>query len=231
MDNPWKVLGVEPTVTLEEARHAFKMRSQLYHPDLHQGASPEVLKLAEREFRNLYEAWKSVRESLGSQRSPSALNKTFQPSDANGSTTDVTTLAVRCGTCDLAVPVLQSSTRFDCPRCHDTFHIARCRKCGWPTLVRYEARSWVCRGCGQCENPTWRLPNMRVWCGKCKGETLVSSMAQGFQCAHCHSLHFRRTCTRCGRSQFVRRKSDLVSGRKSDVVSRWRCKCGTGNSH
>ena len=38
MDNPWKVLGVEPTATLEEARHAYKMRSQLYHTAIRERA-------------------------------------------------------------------------------------------------------------------------------------------------------------------------------------------------
>jgi predicted RNA-binding Zn-ribbon protein involved in translation (DUF1610 family) len=223
MDDPWKVLGIEPTATLEEARHAYKMRSQLFHPDRHQGASPEVLKLANQEFRDLTEAWQSVRRSLGPQESPSASSKTNQSNERHVSTTDAATLAVRCATCGTAFRVLKNSTKFDCPRCHDIFHIARCPNCGRPSIVRHWIRRWVCGGCAQSVDATWRLPNVRIKCDKCKTETLVSSNAQGFQCKRCRSLHFRRTCTRCGRSQFVRRKSG--------PISTWKCKCGTSNPH
>ena len=64
MRDPWQVLGVPPSATYDEARHAYRIRSQLLHPDRHQGAGQEVLKEAERAFRELEGAWASVKVGL-----------------------------------------------------------------------------------------------------------------------------------------------------------------------
>jgi DnaJ domain len=64
LSDPWQLLGVPPTATYEEARHAFRVRSQLIHPDRHQGAGADVLREAERNFRELEGAWAFVRRQL-----------------------------------------------------------------------------------------------------------------------------------------------------------------------
>jgi len=59
------VLGVAPTASYGEARHAYMLRSQLLHPDRHQGAPTEVLAEADRAMRELNQAWEQVRASFG----------------------------------------------------------------------------------------------------------------------------------------------------------------------
>jgi curved DNA-binding protein CbpA len=64
-DDPWRVLGVEPSAPLEEARQAYLLRSQLVHPDRHQGAAPRVRAEAERAMRELNDAWLAVQHLRG----------------------------------------------------------------------------------------------------------------------------------------------------------------------
>ncbi len=72
MPDPWATLGVTPTASYDEARRAYVLRSQLLHPDRHQGAPTDVLAEADRAMRELNEAWDQVRASFGrdGQKSP-----------------------------------------------------------------------------------------------------------------------------------------------------------------
>ena len=66
MPDPWTVLGVAPGSTLDEARRAYLVRSQLVHPDRHQGAPAAVLAEADRAMRELNDAWEEVqRQAAG----------------------------------------------------------------------------------------------------------------------------------------------------------------------
>jgi hypothetical protein len=60
-NDPWTVLGVDASAGFAEARRAYLVRSQLLHPDRHQGAVPEVMAEAERAMRELNDAWQAVR--------------------------------------------------------------------------------------------------------------------------------------------------------------------------
>jgi hypothetical protein len=60
-DNPWQILGIEPTCTFEEARAAYKIQLQLNHPDRHSGSSREVVSAAAHETRQINEAWLNVK--------------------------------------------------------------------------------------------------------------------------------------------------------------------------
>jgi hypothetical protein len=68
MPNPWKVLGIEPAATLEEARHAYVTKAKLVHPDRHQNESPRDLRRAERRFEDLNAAWETIRLTLVSRQ-------------------------------------------------------------------------------------------------------------------------------------------------------------------
>ncbi len=59
--DPWTVLGVAPSATYAEVRRAYLVRSQLLHPDRHQGSGPDVMAEAERAMRELNDAWNTVR--------------------------------------------------------------------------------------------------------------------------------------------------------------------------
>jgi curved DNA-binding protein CbpA len=58
--DPWAVLGVEPTATLEEIRTAYRTRSMLLHPDLHGGRPDAVRREAERAMSQLTAAYDAV---------------------------------------------------------------------------------------------------------------------------------------------------------------------------
>jgi uncharacterized protein YegL len=60
VDDPWRVVGVERSATLKEARKAYLLRLQLVHPDRHAGSSPDILAAAEEATRDLNEAWEVI---------------------------------------------------------------------------------------------------------------------------------------------------------------------------
>jgi hypothetical protein len=62
-DDAWRVLGLEPTASLDEARRAYRRRARALHPDRHQGSAPEVLAEAERAMRELTAAWTTIRHA------------------------------------------------------------------------------------------------------------------------------------------------------------------------
>jgi hypothetical protein len=62
--DPWARLGIAPTASYAEAHRAYVLRSQLLHPDRHQGAPTDVLAEADRAMRELNEAWDQVRAFL-----------------------------------------------------------------------------------------------------------------------------------------------------------------------
>jgi DnaJ-class molecular chaperone len=68
--DPWQLLGIDPASTYEEASSAYRVRLQLRHPDRHQGSSRAVLDEAERETRELNEAWDLVKVQIRSRREP-----------------------------------------------------------------------------------------------------------------------------------------------------------------
>jgi hypothetical protein len=59
--NPFQVLGVAPTATMDEIEAAYRHQLRAHHPDLHQGGSPAELAEAEATTRSLNEAMALVR--------------------------------------------------------------------------------------------------------------------------------------------------------------------------
>ena len=62
--NPYQVLGVAPTASMDEIEAAYRQQLRAHHPDLHQGESPEELAAAEATTRSLNEAMALVRAGL-----------------------------------------------------------------------------------------------------------------------------------------------------------------------
>jgi curved DNA-binding protein CbpA len=66
--DPYAVLGVAPSASDDEVRAAYRARSMLLHPDLHQGRPEPVRLEAERAMVQLTEAYEAVlhrRKSAG----------------------------------------------------------------------------------------------------------------------------------------------------------------------
>src|SRR4051812_44386170 len=59
--NPYLVLGVAPTASMDEIESAYRRQLRAHHPDLHQGGSPDELATAEATTRSLNEAMALVR--------------------------------------------------------------------------------------------------------------------------------------------------------------------------
>lgn len=68
--DPHAVLGVEPSAGDEEIRTAYRNRSMLLHPDLHEGRPERVRREAERAMTQLTEAYEILTRhaSPGSRR-------------------------------------------------------------------------------------------------------------------------------------------------------------------
>lgn len=60
MTDPFSVLGVAPSATADEVRAAYRARSMLLHPDLHQGRPEHVRREAERAMTQLTEAYEAA---------------------------------------------------------------------------------------------------------------------------------------------------------------------------
>jgi DnaJ-class molecular chaperone len=58
----YDVLGVDRHADAFTLRRAYHLRSQLLHPDRHNGASPEVLEAAGRAMAELNHAWAVLRD-------------------------------------------------------------------------------------------------------------------------------------------------------------------------
>ena len=60
MSDPYAVLGLAPSATDDEVRAAYRARSMLLHPDLHQGRPDHVRLEAERAMTQLTTAYETV---------------------------------------------------------------------------------------------------------------------------------------------------------------------------
>ncbi|HVL92232.1 MAG TPA: J domain-containing protein [Acidimicrobiales bacterium] len=59
--DPWAVLGVDRSATDEEIRTAYRARSMLLHPDLHQDRPAPVRREAARAMAQLTDAYEALR--------------------------------------------------------------------------------------------------------------------------------------------------------------------------
>ncbi|MGI8686689.1 MAG: J domain-containing protein [Acidimicrobiales bacterium] len=60
MTDPFAVLGVAPSASVDEVRSAYRARSMLLHPDLHQGRPESVRREADRAMIQLTEAFEAA---------------------------------------------------------------------------------------------------------------------------------------------------------------------------
>lgn len=60
--DPYEVLGIPPTATLDDAEAAYHHLLRIHHPDMHHGAGPDAVAAAEKRTRELNAAIGLVRE-------------------------------------------------------------------------------------------------------------------------------------------------------------------------
>ncbi len=60
MRDPYAVLGLDPPATADEVRAAYRARSMLLHPDLHEGRPARVRLEAQRAMAQLTEAYEAL---------------------------------------------------------------------------------------------------------------------------------------------------------------------------
>ena len=65
MRDPYAVLGLEPPASPDEVRDAYRARSMLLHPDLHEGRPARVRLEAERAMAQLTEAYETLNAPEG----------------------------------------------------------------------------------------------------------------------------------------------------------------------
>jgi DnaJ domain len=62
--DPYHVLGVSPSASIEEVEARYRLLLREHHPDLHQREGPEAVKSAEAATRNLNGAIAAIRDGL-----------------------------------------------------------------------------------------------------------------------------------------------------------------------
>lgn len=63
--DPYKVLGIEKSATNEEVKKAYRRLAMKYHPDKVEGMGEEVKKNAEAQFREINEAYETIKQARG----------------------------------------------------------------------------------------------------------------------------------------------------------------------
>ena len=70
MRDPYAVLGLEPPVTTDQVRAAYRARSMLLHPDLHEGRPAGVRLEAQRAMAQLTEAYQTLTRADDGDQAP-----------------------------------------------------------------------------------------------------------------------------------------------------------------
>ena len=53
----YRILGVSPSADLTDIRRAYRLQAVRWHPDMHVGESPEMIRIAEHRFKEVNEAY------------------------------------------------------------------------------------------------------------------------------------------------------------------------------
>ena len=61
--NPYSVLGIVDTATNEEVKKAYRRLAMKFHPDKVEGLGDEVKKNAEQQFREINEAYETIKKA------------------------------------------------------------------------------------------------------------------------------------------------------------------------
>ena len=73
--NHYEVLGVPQDASSDDIHHAWRVKTQLVHPDYHTGKSPDVKAAATSETRRANEAWEILGNPTSRQRYDASLSR------------------------------------------------------------------------------------------------------------------------------------------------------------
>src|SRR5690349_13182471 len=82
--DPYEVLGVGPTATLDDAEDAYHLLLRRHHPDLYQTGSPAGVRAAEQRTRQLNDAISLFRSGQARPAPTGRGGATNVPGDADG---------------------------------------------------------------------------------------------------------------------------------------------------
>jgi hypothetical protein len=91
--DPYLVLGVSPSASIEEVEARYRLLLREHHPDLHQREGPEAVRSAEVATRNLNGAMAAIRDGLpyrGGARGRGGGGESMRPHDADTETNPMT---------------------------------------------------------------------------------------------------------------------------------------------
>ena len=60
----YRILGVSPSAGLTDIRRAYRVQAVRWHPDMHVGESPEMIRIAEYRFKEVNEAYSVLSDSV-----------------------------------------------------------------------------------------------------------------------------------------------------------------------
>ena len=60
--NPYEILGIDRTATVDDARKAYRRLAKKYHPDVQRQKGQKAMEEAEQKMREVNEAWEVLKD-------------------------------------------------------------------------------------------------------------------------------------------------------------------------
>jgi hypothetical protein len=77
--NPFEILNVAPSATLEEINAAYRQLARMYHPDKLAGLAPELRELAEQHMKSINSAYDLLKRGAYAPQPISSAGTAYEP--------------------------------------------------------------------------------------------------------------------------------------------------------